>query len=53
MRSKSASDDCTSIWTPRRPPIGKKRRVCSVVNATSVPIVIVCDPFAMLQPANQ
>ena len=54
MRSKSASEICTSIWTPSRLPIGKKSRVCSVVNATSVPIVIVCEPFAMLeQPANQ
>ena len=53
MRSKSASDDCTSICTPSSPPIGKKRRVCNVVNATRVPIEIACDPFAMLHPANQ
>jgi hypothetical protein len=53
MRSKSASELCTSSWTPRRLPIGKKSLVCSVVKATSVPIVIVSEPFAMLQPANQ
>ena len=34
---------CTSIWTPSRLPIGKKSRVCSVVNATRVPIEIACD----------
>ena len=53
MRSKSASELCTSSWTPRRLPIGKKSLVCRVVKATSVPIVIVWEPFAMLQPANQ
>ncbi len=53
MRSNSASELCTSSCTFRRPPIGKNSRVWSVVNATSVPIVIVSDPFAMLQPANQ
>ena len=53
MRSKSASDDCTSSCTPSRLPIGKKSRVCSVVNATSVPIVIVSEPPAMEKPANQ
>ena len=38
MRSKSASDVWTSRLTPSREPTGKKRRVCSVVNATSVAI---------------
>ena len=53
MRSKSASELCTSIWTPSRLPIGKKSRVCSVVNATSVPIEIAVAPRAIVQPANQ
>ena len=53
MRSKSASDDCTSSCTPRRLPIGKKSRVCKVVKATRVPIVIACDPCAIEKPANQ
>ena len=53
MRSNSASDDCTSICTPSRLPIGKKSRVCSVVNATSVPIVIASEPRALEKPANQ
>ena len=34
-------------------PIGKKRRVWSVVNATSVPIEITLPPVAKLCPANQ
>ena len=33
--------------------IGKNRRVCSVVKATSVPIEIASPPFAKLSPANQ
>ena len=53
MRSKSASELCTSIWTPSRLPIGKKSRVCKVVNATSVPIEITAVPRACVQPANQ
>jgi hypothetical protein len=53
MRSNSASEDCTSSWTFSSPPIGKKRRVCSVVNATSVPMVIVSEPRAIEKPANQ
>ena len=53
MRSKSASDVCTSSWTSRRPPIGKNSLVCSVVKATSVPIVIDCEPRAIEKPANQ
>ena len=44
MRSKSASDDCTSACTLSRLPTGKNRRVCSVVNATSVPIETVVNP---------
>ncbi len=53
MRSKSASDACTSSWTPSRLPIGKKSRVCSVVKATSVPSVIASEPCAIVNPANQ
>ncbi len=53
MRSKSASELCTSSWTPRRLPIGKKRRVCRVVNATRVPIEIAPSPREIVQPANQ
>ena len=33
--------------------IGNSRRVCSVVNATTVPIEIAPPPWAMLWPANQ
>ena len=51
MRSNSASELCTSIWTPSRPPIGKNNRVCSVVNATSVPIVD--RVAARLRPARE
>ena len=36
-RSKSASEVCTSTETPSSEPIGKKSRVCSVVNAITVP----------------
>ena len=53
MRSKSARELCTSSWTPSKLPIGKKRRVCKVVKATSVPIVIEAFPCAIVKPANQ
>jgi len=33
--------------------IGKNRRVCSVVNATSVPIEIAPLPLAIAIPPNQ
>ena len=33
--------------------MGKKRRVCSVVKATSVPIVIASEPREIEKPANQ
>jgi hypothetical protein len=52
IRSKSASDVCTSSPTPRRPPTGKKSRDCRVVNETSVPIEIGW-PLASHQPPNQ
>ena len=52
MRSKSASEVCTSRPTPSRLPTGKKSRDCSVVNETSVPIEIAC-PLAAHQPPNQ
>ena len=53
MRSKSASELCTSICTPSRLPIGKNSRVCRVVKATSVPIEMTPSPLAIVQPANQ
>ena len=37
MRPNSASDVCTSSDTRSRLTIGNSSRVCSVVNATSVP----------------
>ncbi len=37
IRSKSASDVWMSIPTESSEPTGKKSRVCSVVNATTVP----------------
>ena len=36
IRSKRASELCTSTETLNRLPIGAKSRVCSVVNATRV-----------------
>ena len=53
MRSKSASELCTSSCTPSRLPIGKNSRVWRVVNATRVPIVIEAFPCAIVKPANQ
>jgi hypothetical protein len=40
IRPNSASEVWTSIPTPSSDCSGKKRRVCSVVNATSVPMLI-------------
>ena len=40
MRSNSASDDSMSACTPSSELIGNSNRVCSVVNATTVPILI-------------
>ena len=42
-----------SMPTPSSDWIGKNSRVCSVVKATSVPIVIAAPPEARLWPANQ
>ena len=53
MRSKSASELCTSIEIESRLPIGANRRACSVVNATIVPIVIAVEPFESANPATQ
>ncbi len=54
MRSKSASEVCTSSPTPSNEPTGKKRRAWSVVNETSVGTVIVVDqPCARAMPPNQ
>ena len=52
MRSKSASDDCTSACTLSRLPTGKKSRVCIVVKATSVPTETCAQPPAMAWPAT-
>ena len=53
MRSKSASDVCTSRPTPSSEPTGKKSRVCSVVKATSIGIESAVDPCASASPPNQ
>ena len=53
MRANIASDVCTSRPTESSDCIGNSSRVCSVVNATTVPIEIAFPPLAMLQPANQ
>ena len=53
MRSKSASEVCTSSPTPSSEPTGKKSRVCSVVNETSVGTEIACEPCASASPPNQ
>ena len=48
-----SSSGSRTMQTLSRLPIGKNRRVCSVVNATTVPIVIVALPWAIVKPANQ
>ena len=48
MRSKSASEVCTSRLTPSSEPTGKKSRVCNVVKA-----MIVAIPIALVTPPNQ
>jgi hypothetical protein len=53
IRPKSASEVCTSRPTESSDWIGNSTRVCSVVNATTVPIEIAWPPEAMLSPANQ
>ena len=54
IRSKSASDVCTSSPTPSSDPTGKNNRVCSVVNETSVGTVSDVDqPCAIASPPNQ
>jgi hypothetical protein len=52
-RSNSASEVWMSMPTLSSWPIGKNSRVCSVVNATRVPMLMLSPPSAMLQPANQ
>ncbi len=49
IRSKSASEVCTSRLTPRSEPTGKKSRVWRAVNATSIGI----DPLESAKPPNQ
>ena len=53
MRSKSASEVCTSRPTPSSEPTGKKSRVCRVVNATSTGIEIAVEPPASASPPTQ
>ena len=53
IRSKSASELWTSIEIESRLPIGAKRRAWSVVNATSVPIVIAVEPCESAKPPTQ
>ena len=54
IRSKSASDDCTSVETCSIEPIGKNSRDCRVVNPTSIPDAITSDPeFELTQPATR
>jgi hypothetical protein len=48
-----ASEVWMSMPMLRSWPIGKKRRVWSVVKATRVPIEIASLPVAKLWPANQ
>ena len=48
IRPNSASEVCTSRPTDSSCCIGNSRRVCSVVNATTVPIEIRSWPWAML-----
>jgi hypothetical protein len=53
MRANIASEVCTSSPTESSDWSGNRRRVWSVVKATTVPIEIACPPLAMLSPANQ
>ena len=53
MRSKSASEVCTSSPTPSSDPTGKKSRVCSVVNETRSGIETALEPCASASPPNQ
>ena len=51
IRSNSASEASMSAWTPSSDWIGNSSRVCSVVNATTVPIEI--EWPTKLCPASQ
>ncbi len=54
MRSKSASELCTSTETLKRLPIGAKSRVCRVVNATRVAKMLAgAIPCETSNPPNQ
>jgi hypothetical protein len=53
IRSKSASDVCTSRPTPSSEPTGRKSAFCSVVNATSTGTEIAVEPCASASPPNQ
>ena len=48
-RSNSAIEVCTSTPTPSSELTGQNSRVCSVVKATTVPIVTLCGD----SPANR
>ena len=50
IRSNKARDDRSSTETCSSCPIGKYRRVCSVVNATTVPVEMAV-PCAGSRPA--
>ena len=53
MRSNSASEASMSAPIESSAAIGKSSRVCSVVNATTVPIEIAEPAVDELWPANQ
>ncbi len=53
MRSNSAREARISMPTSSSERIGKPKRVCSVVNATSVPIEIDEEPAAIVRPAKR
>ncbi len=53
MRSNRASDASTSAPVESRLWIGNSSRVCSCVNATTVPIEIAVWPCTKLWPAIQ
>src|SRR5258708_25373853 len=48
IRSKSASDVCTSRLTPSREPTGKNSRVCSAGNETSIGFTLASSAIRML-----
>ncbi len=53
MRSKRASEECTSVETCSIEPIGKKSLDCRVVNATIVPALIAVGSVESCHPATR